>query len=136
MKIAHAILGCALLVFAPAGHAKINGTRAADITPGQELCVVESPGADANFSTVFIKQLNAHGYTARFVKASADCPVSVVYSAQYAMSGGYRRVLKNSTIYVKRDDAILASVTFRFSRFPPQGSVEDVVGKMLDVLLP
>src|SRR5688572_4551838 len=108
----HKLVGGALIVLLPfAAQAKIQGAKA-EITQGQELCVVATTAVEEGFTQAFIRQVNSRGYATRFVVASADCPVSMTYSAVYAMSGGYRRVLKTSTFYIKRDDALVGQVSY------------------------
>jgi hypothetical protein len=69
------------------------------------------------------------------VQATTDCPVTMTFDARYAMSGGYRRVLKISSFVVYRDGEQIGSVNFRFSHTPlGNGTVEEVVQEMISRL--
>jgi hypothetical protein len=104
---------------------------------GRELCIAENLDVQENFRTAMQRAIEARGYTVRFVPTKADCPVTMTFTAVYAMSGGYRRVLKSSVFIVYRDSEAIGSVTHRFSRRPfGNGTVEDVINKMAEELLP
>jgi hypothetical protein len=104
---------------------------------GRELCIAENLDVQENFRTAMQRAIEARGYTVRFVPTKSDCPVTMTFTAVYAMSGGYRRVLKSSVFIVYRDSEAIGSVTHRFSRRPfGNGTVEDVINKMAEQLLP
>ena len=104
---------------------------------GRELCVAENLDVQQNFRDAMQRAIEARGYTVRFVPTKADCPVTMTFTAIYAMSGGYRRVLKSSVFIVFRDSEAIGSVTYRFSRRPfGNGTVEEVIIKMVEQLLP
>jgi len=97
-----------------------------------ELCVVENPKVQPNFRDLMLRTLAMHGHNARMVQAKTDCPVTMTFDARYAMSGGYRRVLKISSFVVWRDGAQIGSANFRFSHRPfGNGTVEEVVQEMV-----
>jgi hypothetical protein len=100
-----------------------------------ELCVVDNPKVQQNFRDLMLHTLALHGHTARMVQATTDCPVTMTFDARYAMSGGYRRVLKISSFVVYRDGEQIGSVNFRFSHTPlGNGTVEEVVQEMISRL--
>ena len=100
-----------------------------------ELCVVENAAVQQNFTDLMVRSLTVRGHTPRMVQATKDCPVTMTFDARYAMSGGYRRVLKTSSFRVFRDGEMIGSVAFCFSHRPGgNGSVEDVIQRMVDQL--
>jgi len=124
------------LAAAPCAAANINATPVQSIEP-KELCIAENLDVQQNFRDAMQKAIEARGYAVKFVPTKTDCPVTMTFNAVYAMSGGWRRVLKFSDFIVYRDAEVIGSVHFRFSRKPSgNGTVEEVIIKMVEALLP
>ena len=133
-QVLQALMVAALLLPVTA-RADIEGRRAG-VSGGAEVCVVDAPGVQQNFREAFLRQLNGRGHATRFVAAVTDCPVVITFTAKYAMSGGYRRVLKISQFRVFRAGTEAGVANYRFSHVPfGNGTVEEVIGKMLDTAL-
>lgn len=119
-----------LLALSTGAHADVKATPV-HVGAG-DLCVVENPKVQQNFRDLMLNTLAMHGHNARMVQAKTDCPVTMTFDARYAMSGGYRRVLKISSFVVYRDGEQIGAVNFRFSHTPfGNGSVEEVVQEMV-----
>ena len=116
--------------------AKVDGQMAPGGL-GTEICLVDNLAVQENFRAAFVKQINTRGYSTRFVQQMSDCPTVMTFTAQYAMSGGWRRVLKIAQFKVFRNGEQVGTANFRFSHGPGgNGTVEEVIGEMLAKMLP
>ncbi len=136
MKLSALFICIAGFCLASPAFAKIEG-QMAPAGLGTEMCIVDNVAVQENFRAAFVKQINARGYTTRFVQQTTDCPVVMTFTAQYAMSGGWRRVLKISQFKVFRNGEQVGMANFRFSHgLGGNGTVEEVIGEMLGKVLP
>jgi hypothetical protein len=133
-------LVCAAALLPALAHADVFTQRAKDVTPLDEVCVIENPALKEEFRLIFIRQVESKGYKTRLAKAKDECPVTVTVEAIYArtMSWGPRMVLKTANLAVFRDGYQVGNSTFRYQRggFHGNGTIESVVVRMVDELLP
>jgi hypothetical protein len=136
LKITATFICTAGLLLAAPAFAKVEGAMASGGF-GKEMCIVDSPDVQENFRAAFVRQINTRGYTTRFVPQISDCPVVTTFTATYAMSGGWRRVLKIAQFRVLRDGKQIGYANFRFSHvLGANGKVEKVIGEMIATMLP
>ena len=128
----------AALMVSSGASAKIkSGVMAAGVF-GQELCVVENARVEAKFRDLMLRIIHARGYQTRIVATTADCPVTMTFTATYARTRwGTVSVLKTSRFMVYRDAKDIAEVTYSYSHgMFGNGTVEEVVTAMIEKLLP
>jgi hypothetical protein len=131
--LAAVVAPCVLLVPGIAA-ADIEGTMASGVE-GQEICIVGNTYVGQDFRDAYERRIRARGYATRIVAAKSDCPITADYVASFR-SNGWGRYMSVAMLQVYRDGESIALVRYKGSRHGFKGSVEDVIGKMVDVLLP
>ena len=114
--------------------ADVHGTMARGVE-GQEICIISNTYVAQDFRDAYERRIRAKGYATRIVTAKTDCPVTVDYAASFR-SNGWGRYMNAALLQVYRDGEPIALAQYKGSRHGFHGSVEDVIGKMIDVLLP
>lgn len=114
--------------------ADIEGTMAAGVD-GQEICIIGNTYVDQDFRDAFERRIRAKGYATRIVAAKSDCLITTDYGASFR-SNGWGRYLYAALFQVYRNGEQIALARYKGSRHGFNGKVEDVIGKMVDVLLP
>jgi aspartyl/asparaginyl beta-hydroxylase (cupin superfamily) len=124
------------MLLAPAiCQAEIDGTKAGGIL-GQEICIVDNSYTAADFRDAYERRIRAKGYTTRLVQEKTACPVTTTLVATYGRTA-WGRYLQTAMFTVLRDGEEIAVVRYRGSRHKPfKGTVEGVIGEMVDVLYP
>jgi hypothetical protein len=129
-------VSCSLLaLLASVSQAEITGTKA-DGIGGQEICIVENSYTAADFRAAYERRIRAKGFSTRSVADRSACPITTTFVATYGKTG-WGRYLQTAMFTILRDGEEIAVVRYRGSRHTPfKGKVEDVIGEMVEVLLP
>ena len=131
-----ALVLCSFLaLLASVSRAEITGAKAEGIR-GQEICIVENSYTAVDFRAAYERRIRAKGYPTRSVADRGACPITTTFVATYGKTG-WGRYLQTAMFTILRDGEEVAVVRYRGSRHTPfKGKVEDVIGEMVEVLLP
>jgi hypothetical protein len=134
-NLARVVTAASFAVLVPGiAAADITGTMAAGVE-GQEICIVGNEYVGQDFREAYERRIRAKGYATRVVAAKTDCVITTDYGASFR-SNGWGRYMNAALLQIYRNGEPIALAQYKGSRHGFKGTVENVIGQMVDVLLP